>query len=352
MADAFFDYQLLPELIAQQPAERRDLARLLVLNRAAGSLSHRTIADLPDLLRPGDLLILNDTRVVPARLVGRRQRTGGKWEGLFLHAHADGTWELLSQTRGTLTPGEIIAVESPGAAAPGLGLTLELLEKTPERHWRVRPSAQPAVPAWPLLQAYGQVPLPPYIRKGRASGADPERYQTVYAQTPGAVAAPTAGLHFTPELLGRLAAQGISTAAVTLHVGLGTFQPVQAADYRHHVMHREWGELPAATVAAIGACRSVGGRVVAIGTTSVRVLETVAAAGPLRPWSGETDLFIYPPYPFRAVDVLLTNFHLPRSTLLLLVSAFAGVDLLRTAYTTAMAERYRFYSYGDAMLIV
>ena len=356
MADAFFDYELPTDLIAQQPAKRRDQARLLVLNRADQSLTHRTIADLPDLLQSGDLVAFNDTRVVPARLLGRRQRTGGKWEGLFLHAEPDGTWELLSQTRGTLTVGEAIEVTapSPRAAARGLPeiLQLELIEKTPARHWRVRPNVQPSYPAWPLLEQYGETPLPPYIRKGKAEPADPERYQTVYAHTPGAVAAPTAGLHFTPELLARLAGRGILPAAVTLHVGIGTFQPVQAADYRQHVMHSEWGELPGSTVAAIAECRQRGGRVIAVGTTSVRVLESVAASGPLRPWSGAVNLYIYPPYQFKAVDVLLTNFHLPRSTLLLMVSAFAGVDLIRAAYTTAIAERYRFFSYGDAMLIV
>jgi S-adenosylmethionine:tRNA ribosyltransferase-isomerase len=196
------------------------------------------------------------------------------------------------------------------------------------------------------------VPLPPYVRKGRAAAGDAERYQTVYARQPGAVAAPTAGLHFTPRVFERLDRRGVGRAFVTLHVGAGTFAPIQADDLTRHQMHREWGELPAATAEAIAACRSRGSRVVAVGTTSVRVLETVAAAGPVRPWSGETELFIYPPYPFRAVEGLLTNFHLPRTSLLCLVSAFAGVELIRRAYMTAIAEGYRFYSYGDAMLIL
>jgi S-adenosylmethionine:tRNA ribosyltransferase-isomerase len=196
------------------------------------------------------------------------------------------------------------------------------------------------------------VPLPPYIRKGRAAAADQQRYQTVYARRAGAVAAPTAGLHFTPELFQRLERRGIARTFVTLHVGLGTFQPIQAADVTRHRMHREWGELSEPAAAAITACRARRGRVVAVGTTSVRVLETVAASGPMRPWSGETELYIYPPYRFGAVDALITNFHLPRSTLLLLVSAFAGVELTRQAYMTAMEQQYRFYSYGDAMLIV
>ncbi|MBL8800249.1 MAG: tRNA preQ1(34) S-adenosylmethionine ribosyltransferase-isomerase QueA [Planctomycetia bacterium] len=351
MSAVFLDYDLPDELIAQEPAAERDRARLLVAHRADASLVHRSIADLPELLQPGDVLILNDTRVVPARLLGQRARTGGKWEGLFLRVQPDGLWELLCQTRGKLTEGERIAIE-PGP------LALELVQRTPTGGWLARPNA--SQPAHELLQTHGQVPLPPYIQRRRAEGvsplltaADAERYQTVFAAKPGAVAAPTAGLHFTPALLDRLAERGITSARVTLHVGIGTFQPIQVEDFRQHRMHQEWGELPAETVAAITACRQRGGKVVAVGTTTVRVLETAARAAPdLHPWSGDTDLFIYPPYEFKVVDALLTNFHLPRSTLLLLVGAFAGVDLLREAYRTAIAERYRFYSYGDAMLIV
>ena len=344
MSAVFLDYDLPAELIAQEPAVERDRARLLVVSRADGALTHRVIADLPELLRPGDLLILNDTRVLPARLLGKRLRTGGKWEGLFLRTLPDASWEMLCQTRGRLTEGERILV-SPGP------LELELLRRTSAGNWLARPSAPQA--AFELLQTYGQVPLPPYIRQGRAGEADQERYQTVYAARPGAVAAPTAGLHFTPRLLEQLAERGIPNARVTLHVGVGTFQPIQVEDFRQHRMHREWGELPAETVAAIAACRLRQGRVIAVGTTTVRVLETAAQANPdLHPWSGETDLFVYPPYSFKVVDALLTNFHLPRSTLLLLVGAFAGVDLIREAYRTAIATNYRFYSYGDAMLIV
>jgi S-adenosylmethionine:tRNA ribosyltransferase-isomerase len=203
-----------------------------------------------------------------------------------------------------------------------------------------------------LLERHGHVPLPPYIRKGTARPEDRERYQTVYANQSGAVAAPTAGLHFTPELFARLAARGIGRAFVTLHVGIGTFQPIKAEDYRQHRMHREWGRLPPETAAAIADCKARGGRVVAVGTTSVRVLETAAALGPPRSWAGETDLFVYPPYEFRCVDALVTNFHLPRSTLLLLVAAFAGVELTRSAYRAAVEAAYRFFSYGDAMLIL
>lgn len=342
MEPVFFDYGLPAELIAQEPPPERDQARLLVARRADTSLAHRKIADLPDLLEPGDLLVVNNTRVVPARLLGRRERTGGKWEGLFLRELPDGSWELLCQTRGWLQEGETIQIE-PGP------LQLELIGRS-EGHWLVRP--RPVGSAVELLQRFGQVPLPPYIRKGREQAGDRERYQTVYAAAPGAVAAPTAGLHFTPALLERLAQRGVETAFVTLHVGLGTFQPVQVADYRQHPMHAEWGELPPATVEAIDACRARGRRVVAVGTTTVRVLETVAATGALRPWSGETRLYIHPPYEFKVIDALLTNFHLPRSTLLLLVGALAGSDFLRRAYNTAIEQRYRFYSYGDAMLIV
>jgi S-adenosylmethionine:tRNA ribosyltransferase-isomerase len=338
-----FDYDLPAHLIAQEPAARRDTSRLMVLRRASATIEHHVFSALPDLLAHGDLLVLNDTRVVPARLLGRRARTGGKWEGLFLRQTAEGLWELLCQSRGWLVEGEAIAVE-PGP----LLLTLE--RRTAEGRWLARP--QSPGPTFELLQKHGHVPLPPYVRKGRAAETDRERYQTVYARTPGAVAAPTAGLHFTPELLARLDERAIRRAFVTLHVGLGTFAPIQTENIEEHRMHREWGELPAPTAEAVAACKARGGRVVAVGTTSVRVLETVAATGPVRPWSGETDLYIYPPYAFRVVDALITNFHLPRTSLLCLVSAIAGVELIRWAYKTAIAEEYRFYSYGDAMLIL
>jgi S-adenosylmethionine:tRNA ribosyltransferase-isomerase len=343
---AHFDYDLPPHLIAQQPAPERDQSRLLVLRRGGPVVAHRAFADLPELLAPGDLLVLNDTRVIPARLLGRRGGTGGKWEGLFLRETADGLWELLSQTRGRLSAAETVLVEAP----PAPPLPLELVSKTPERHWLVRPHGGGATAE--LLARYGQVPLPPYIRKGRAGEGDRERYQTVYARQSGAVAAPTAGLHFTPQLFERLHQRGVARAFVTLHVGVGTFQPIQVEDVTRHQVHREWGELPAATVAAVEACKARGGRVVAVGTTSVRVLETVAASGPLRPWCGESDLTIRPGFAFRAVDALVTNFHLPRSSLLMLVAAFTGLESMRAAYREAIARGYRFYSYGDAMLIV
>jgi S-adenosylmethionine:tRNA ribosyltransferase-isomerase len=339
------DYELPAHLIAQEPLAERDQARLLVVRRATASLATRAFSDLPSLVDPGDLVILNDTRVVPARLLGRRARTGGRWEGLFLRELADGSWELLCRTRGRLVEGESIDIE-PGP------LQLTLATKTAIGHWRAR--ACPGAPGstLELLERHGQVPLPPYIRKGRACRADRERYQTVFARAAGAVAAPTAGLHFTPRLLAALEERRIAHAFLTLHVGLGTFEPVQTEDVRQHHLHAEWGELPEATAAAIAACRARGGKVVAVGTTCVRVLETVARLSPLRPWSGETDLFIYPPYDFKAVDALITNFHLPRTSLLLLVGAFAGIDLTRRAYKTAVEQAFRFYSYGDAMLIL
>lgn len=338
-----FDYRLPPQLIAQQPCTPRDHARLLVAGRRDQSLRRCRFFELPELLAPGDLLVLNDTRVLSARLLGRRARTGGKWEGLFLRTLPDGSWEMLCQTRGRLEPGENIAVD-PGP------LDLILLGRLPEGRWQVQPSVQetPAV----ILQKHGHVPLPPYVRKGVDRPDDRDDYQTIFAQHPGAIAAPTAGLHFTPQVFENLGKRGIAWTFVTLHVGAGTFQPMQTDDPTKHHMHEEWGEITSAAAMAITKCKQAGGRVIAVGTTSVRVLETIARAGPVRPWSGETDLFIHPPYEFRLVEGLITNFHLPRSTLLLLVSAFAGIALLEKAYRNAMDEGYRFYSYGDAMLIL
>jgi S-adenosylmethionine:tRNA ribosyltransferase-isomerase len=338
---ALLDYELPPHLIAQEPAAERDTARLLVVDRATGTLDHHHFRDLPDLLCPGDLLVLNDTRVLPARLVGRRELTGGKWEGLFLRTTPDGQWELLAQTRGHPTPGEVIVIE-PGP------LRLTLRGRT-NGHWLAEPDP-PGSPA-DLLAKSGRVPLPPYIRKGQAGPADRERYQTVYARSDGSVAAPTAGLHFTPAVLDRLRTRGIETATVTLHVGLGTFEPMKSDDPAQHRMHAEYCEVAPTTVEAIDKCKQRGGRVVAVGTTATRALESAARDGELRPWTGETDLFVYPPYRFRVVDGLVTNFHLPRTTLLLLVAAFAGPELLRAAYAEAIRTEYRFYSYGDAMLV-
>ncbi|MBA4065088.1 MAG: tRNA preQ1(34) S-adenosylmethionine ribosyltransferase-isomerase QueA [Isosphaera sp.] len=341
MSDAFFDYHLPDHLVAQHPAARRDESRLLVVRRDTGALDHRTFRDLPDLLAPGDLLVLNDTRVLHARLVGRRERTGGKWEGLFLRAAGD-HWEMLAQTRGYPEAGTVFVTDT--------GLRLTLRGRTADRHWLMEPD--PAGPPAELLGRFGHVPLPPYIRKGRGGDADRERYQTVYADRAGSVAAPTAGLHFTPELFARLADRGVGTARVTLHVGLGTFAPVKVDDPEKHEIHREWCEVSEATADAVRAAKGRGGRVVAVGTTTVRTLETAAGPDGVRPFSGETGLYVRPPFAFRVVDGLVTNFHLPRTTLLLLVGAFAGPEVLRAAYAEAVTRGYRFYSYGDAMLVL
>jgi S-adenosylmethionine:tRNA ribosyltransferase-isomerase len=340
--ELFLDYDLPDRLIAQEPAARRDESRLLVVHRKTGELEHRIFRDLPDLLAPGDLVVLNDTRVLPARLLGRRVKTDGQWEGLFLREHADGTWELMTKTRGHPTSGETFVTET--------GLTLTLAGRTPDHHWLMR--TEPAGTPVELLAIHGQVPLPPYIRRGRGREADRDRYQTVYAETAGSVAAPTAGLHFTPELLAHLTAAGVRLARVTLHVGLGTFAPIKSDDPTRHVMHAEWCEVGPEAVEAIRETKHRGGRVVAVGTTTVRTLESAARPDGLRPYCGETDLFIHPPFEFRVVDALVTNFHLPRTSLLLLVQALAGPDLLRKAYAEAVAREYRFYSYGDAMVIL
>jgi S-adenosylmethionine:tRNA ribosyltransferase-isomerase len=322
-----------------------------VLRRGGEVLSHQQFRDLPSLLAPGDLLVLNNTRVLPARVIGRRARTEGKWEGLILGSTSEGTWELFCQTRGRLIVGETLLVDPPDGESVGPPLRLCLVGKTPSGRWLAQPS-EPGAPA-ELLPRYGRVPLPPYIRKGRAGPGDSDRYQTVYANNAGAVAAPTAGLHFTPAVFEALKQRGIYWTFLTLHVGPGTFQPVQVEDVAEHRMEREWGELPTATAEAIKACKARGSRVVAVGTTSVRVLETAARMGlPVTAWSGDTDLTIRPPFDFRVVDALVTNFHLPRSSLLFLVAAFTGMESMRRAYEIAVAQKYRFYSYGDAMLIL
>jgi S-adenosylmethionine:tRNA ribosyltransferase-isomerase len=343
-----FDFALPDELIAQHPAEPRDRSRLMVVDRRAGRWEHARFDELPERLNPGDVLVRNDTRVIPARLIGHREATGGKWEGLFLRAlpDGDGTWEVLATTRGKPATGERVVV--------GRGLRLSLVARGEAGRWVVRPEGHEGEPPAALLERHGEVPLPPYIRKGREGPGDRLRYQTLYARVPGAVAAPTAGLHFTDDVFRRLAARGIGSVDCTLHVGLGTFRPIEAERIEDHVLHAEWAELGPTAVAALAACRARGGRIVAVGTTSARVLETAAAAGEgtLRGFAGETALYLRPGHVFRGLDALLTNFHLPRSSLLVLVSALAGVDLIRAAYAEAIRERYRFYSYGDAMLIV
>ena len=350
MLTSEYDYELPDELIAQRPAEPRDASRLMVVDRRAGTIEHRRFADLPGLLDPRDVLVRNDSRVVPARLVGRRTATGGKWEGLFLREREDGAWEVLGRTRGRPAIGETIVVgEDPG-------LTLALEGRGEGGSWVVRPLPGPAdgegARAFDLLARHGLTPLPPYIRRGRGEAEDVARYQTVYARRPGSAAAPTAGLHFTEGVFAELAARGIEVVDVTLHVGVGTFRPIESETVEAHRMHSEWAELDAETAASLNEAKSRGGRVVAVGTTSARTLETAAASGRLGPFRGSTDLFIRPGHDFRAVDALVTNFHLPRSSLLVLVSAMAGPGLIRDAYAEAVRERYRFFSYGDAMLIL
>ena len=344
---ALYDYELPQDLVAQEPLADRDAARLLVVDRGGGGVAHHGIRDLPRLLDPGDLLVVNDTRVVPARLIGRRERTGGRWEGLYLRIDEEGHWVLIVRTRGRPETGErIVVVDRDGAD----GLLLEVVGRSTGGTWRLRPLVSGSAPE--LLARVGRMPLPGYIRGGAERPGDRERYQTVFAREAGSAAAPTAGLHFTPEVFAALAARGIDRAEVTLHVGLGTFRPITADTLDGHVMHREWCTCPASAVAAVERTRNRGGRVVAVGTTAVRTLETAAHGGTLSPWQGTTDLFIKPGFPFRVVDALLTNFHMPRTTLMVLVSALATRDFVMRAYAEAIRERYRMLSYGDAMLIL
>jgi S-adenosylmethionine:tRNA ribosyltransferase-isomerase len=344
---AQYDYELPENLIAQSPVMCRTDARLLVVDRKCNSLSHKHIRDLPEVLRPGDCLVINDTRVIPARLIGHRSKTGGHWEGLFVETSPDGLWRILCKSRGRLKPGDTITLLN---AAGQEDIEFELGTKESDGTWIARPRTSEET--FTLLERVGRVPIPPYIRKGEMVATDRENYQTVYAEVPGAVAAPTAGLHFTSKLLDQLKDLGVSLCHLTLHVGPGTFRPIKSENLAEHEMHTEWGCIKKESVDQINECRRRGGRVVAVGTTSVRVLETAAADGELKPFTGYTKLFIRPPYQFRIVDALLTNFHLPRTTLLVLVRTFGGDALLKHAYEEAVRERYRFYSYGDAMLIV
>lgn len=334
-----FDYVLPPELIAQAPAAERGGSRLLHLD-AGGALHDRRFPDLAGLLRPHDLLVFNDTRVIKARLTGQKA-TGGKVE-VLVERITEPT-RALAHVRASKSPGRGMRLELAGGA-----IVTEVLGREGELFDLRFPG-----PVLALLDAHGATPLPPYITHA-AQAEDDQRYQTVYAREPGAVAAPTAGLHFDEPMLERLAAQGVARAFVTLHVGAGTFQPVRVENLAEHVMHAEWYTVPEATVQAIAAARAAGGRVIAVGTTSVRALESAAAqagGGPLAPAQGDTRLFITPGYRYQAVDALITNFHLPQSTLLMLVSALAGVEPIRRAYAHAVAGRYRFFSYGDAMFI-
>lgn len=352
MTDASdYDYPLPRERIAQFPASRRSDSRLMLVDRSRQAIEHRAMRELPRLLAAGDCLVLNDTRVVPARLVGRRVKTGGFWEGLFLDEQAPGIWRLLCKTRGKLAPGDEITLANNEGRDD---VRLVLLERGAGGAWTaaVQPQGDEPPETWPLLERVGRVPLPHYIRRGQMVEADRRRYQTVYARRPGSVAAPTAGLHLTHEMLSELLDAGLALCRVTLHVGPGTFRPIAAASLEEHRMHSEWRQVDESAAAQIRDCRARGGRVVAVGTTSVRTLESAVVDGEVRACSGPTDLFIRPGYAFQVVDALLTNFHLPRSTLLVLVRTFGGDALIRRAYEEAIARDYRFYSYGDAMLIV
>jgi len=337
-----FDFDLPAALIAQAPLPERSGARLLVVDGAAGTWRDGAVRDLPSLLRAGDLLVFNDTRVIPARLHGHKD-SGGKVEVLIERLLSDR--EALAHVRASKPPKPGARLHMEG------GIVLEMLARQEELfHLRLVAGGDSLLDT---LEAHGHMPLPPYIERAD-NASDRERYQTVFANRPGAVAAPTAGLHFDAELLEAIRARGVETARVTLHVGAGTFQPVRVENVAEHHMHAEWIEVPAATVEAIQATRARGGRVVAIGTTVVRALESAAAASPsgtLAPYTGDTRLFITPGVRFHVVDALFTNFHLPRSTLLMLVCAFGGYETVMAAYRHAVAARYRFFSYGDAMFL-
>ncbi|MDQ0287280.1 S-adenosylmethionine:tRNA ribosyltransferase-isomerase [Desulfofundulus luciae] len=336
-----FDYDLPPELIAQDPAPRRDESRLMVLFRDDGRMEHRLFRDIVEYLSPQDVLVVNDTRVIPARLTGCKAQGGAEVEVLLLRPLDEWRWEALVRPGRRLRPGTRLIF--------GDGLAEGLVEDVTETGGRVV-SFTSALPFEEVLSRLGKMPLPPYIKK---YPEDPERYQTVYARQEGSAAAPTAGLHFTTELLDRIEARGVQLVRVLLHVGLGTFRPVRVQDITRHHMHAEYYEVTEEAARAINVARARGGRVVAVGTTTTRCLETVADTdGQIRPGTGWTDIFIYPGYRFKAVDALVTNFHLPKSTLLMMVSAFAGREKILHAYRTAVEMRYRFFSFGDAMLIL
>jgi S-adenosylmethionine:tRNA ribosyltransferase-isomerase len=340
---AEFDYELLPDLIAQTPVEPRDASRLMVVNRRTGEIIHRHFYDLPEFLSSGDLLVYNESRVIPARLFARKP-TGGKVELLLLRQRSGGMWEVLVKGKRVRLGARLALLDSPDGEPTGV--EAEVVEEG-ERGMRVLAFDHPVLP---LAKQVGVTPLPPYIH---VPLTDVERYQTIYAHTPGSAAAPTAGLHFTRELLQRLEAMGVQSAFVTLHIGLDTFRPVSEEYIEDHRMHTEYCSLRSEVAEQVNRAKRGGHRVIAVGTTSVRVLESAALqAQTVKPFEGATDLFIYPGREFHVVDTLITNFHLPRSTLLMLVSAFAGKELLDRAYADAIRERYRFYSFGDAMLIL
>ena len=341
-----FDYHLPPELIAQAPAEPRDSSRLLVLHRqrSGNPIEHRAFRDLADYLRPGDLMVFNRSRVIPARLHGTETRSGARVEVLLVRRLDPCVWQALGRPGRRLRVGAEVVVESQRTGESPHSVQIQILETHDNGLRTVRLSDETR------LDKLGELPLPPYIKE---TPDDPERYQTVYADAPGSVAAPTAGLHFTNRTLADVRGLGVSTAWVTLHVGLDTFRPVHGEDIGEHKIHTEWFELPRTTAEAINSARLDGNRIIAVGTTTVRTLEHVArdTNGEIAATSGSADLFILPGHQFRLVDAMLTNFHLPRSTLLMLVSAFAGRERILAAYHEAIQREYRFYSFGDAMLI-
>jgi len=337
-----FRFDLPDRLIARYPAVRRDASRLMVLERQGQGISETSFDRITNWLQPGDLLVVNDTRVIPARLFGVKP-TGGRVEIFLVEQSGERQqWRCLLRSSKTCQPGQLIKLPD--------DVTAEVLQRIGDQDWLIDFSGTDDFTAW--LERVGQMPIPPYL--GRESEElDRERYQTVYAGVPGAVAAPTAGLHFTPQLLELLTQRGIELATVTLHVGLGTFQPIRVERVEDHVIHRERYQVSDETAAAVAAAKRRGGRVIAVGTTACRTLEYAARAdGTLQPGTGEADIFIYPGYGFKVVDALLTNFHLPESTLLMLVAAFAGQEFVLRAYHEAVRRAFRFYSYGDAMLIV
>jgi S-adenosylmethionine:tRNA ribosyltransferase-isomerase len=353
---ADFHFDLPPELIAQHPAPHRDESRLLVLPRAGGSLVHRQFRDLPGFFRAGDVLVLNDSRVIPARLRGANARTGGQFELLLLEEIAGNDWWAMLRPGKRARPGTQIVLQTPNGIATGIRAIV--VETNEAGHRRLNFSGTPDIRN--ELDRLGEVPLPPYIQRTSRLAEDQERYQTVYAHDAGSVAAPTAGLHFTGEMLSQIRTLGVEVRFVTLHIGPGTFQPVKTETLAAHRMHEERFELGEVTARAVNNAKTEGRRVFAVGTTAVRVLESVAGqnGGKLAKTSGKTGIFIHPPFSFRIVDALLTNFHLPGSTLLMLVSAFAvpgetrGREMVLTAYAEAIRNRYRFFSYGDAMLLL
>ena len=347
-----FDYPLPLELIAQSPLRERDHSRLLVLDRATQQMDHRQFRDLVEYLSPGDVLVLNNSKVIPARLRGRNSRTHGQFEVLLVEEVGENNWWAMVRPGKRASPGTIIQILDKQGQPTAVEATVLEFNATGQR--RLQFSGQRSV--LEELAALGEVPLPPYIKREVEQPSDRDRYQTVYAETAGSVAAPTAGLHFTSELLDVIRLRGISTCFVTLHVGLGTFAPVKVENISEHTMHYEKFSLSVETEEMINGAKQAGHRIIAVGTTTLRVLESTGADR-VAAGSGRTNLFVQPPYPFRIVDALVTNFHLPRSTLLMLAAAFAapgetrGRELLLRAYAEAIAQRYRFFSYGDAMLL-